>query len=259
MSGSAFGDLAQRVSKLEERGGPETYPAYIAGRDKVIGQALDRTGRATLALPVGTILAGENVLAVGSYTWGSYLTGGVTLTGKPSAPSETAVLMEPFVDPATAVYFPVWDSGAQKMVVYDNAGAQVPNATDLSGAGASKYMVLGSRRADRVFWQSNGAAKVTGVRAVIGGSFTANPTNYWTLTVTRRRVAISQTIGDVLGEAYSLADRSLASQVPVTLYDAPLGTDVADGDTLVLYANGTGTPAPLDDLVLLVDIQRIVR
>lgn len=254
-----FSALVRRVEKLEQRGEPETYPSYIRGRDRVLGSAVDRVAKTTVSINVGALLAGDNVFAVGSHVWGTYATGGVTLTDKPSAPSEVGVLFDPIVCAGVGVFFPRWNSGTEKVLVYDIGGNEVAAATDLSTAGTQKYQVLGSRRADRVFWRALDSGRITAVRFQIGGTFTANASNYWTLSVTRRRTALDQTIGDVLGDAVSLDTLSLSAQGVVTLYEAPAGTEVSEGDTLVLYANRTGVPAPLDDLVMFVDVQRLVR
>ena len=107
------------------------------------------------------------------------------------------------------------------------------------------------------FHRANGEERVFKITLEAGEAVTANASNYHYFVM--RLVRDGQTYGEKVGETYSLAARSLVANEAVTLYDDAVGLAMSDGETLALYIEETGSPAPLERLVVWVDTQRRAR
>lgn len=115
----------------------------------------------------------------------------------------------------------------------------------------------------RELWTVRGSDTLLRARLVVQTAYTHSATNFWTFTLRRRKVAIgltvpAQSIGEQVGSALSTETRDLAANVPATIYDDLTGLPMSDGETLVLYAVSTGSPAALDDPRVRLKIQRKV-
>ena len=115
----------------------------------------------------------------------------------------------------------------------------------------------------QVSYRASGPTRLLQADFEVRTAWTAHSSNYWTLTLRHLRAAqapyAAQTTGETVGDAYSLATRSLSARVPVTLYTSEAGLAMADGDSLVLSIEGTGSPAALVDAELWLKVQRIAR
>ena len=81
------------------------------------------------------------------------------------------------------------------------------------------------------------------VTLVVATTFTANTSNYWTIQL--RRLRPGQSFGEDVGAAFSLATFTLTADEPATIYSDAAGTELENGDRLVVEMTKTGTPAQL--------------
>jgi len=95
------------------------------------------------------------------------------------------------------------------------------------------------------------------VQLQAGDAFTADATDYHSFTV--RIVRDGQSIGEKVGETYSLAARSLVASEPVNIYDDDVGLAMIDGEVLALYIEETGSPSALERVTVWVNAQRRAR
>lgn len=105
----------------------------------------------------------------------------------------------------------------------------------------------------RYQWRAEGPTLLIRAQLVASGGFTMSATNYWTVTLRVRRAGNgafgSQTAGELIGSAYSLAARSLTAGVPATVYYDAAGLALAAGDTIWATYTSTGSPAALDPTI----------
>lgn len=99
--------------------------------------------------------------------------------------------------------------------------------------------------------------KLVKVSLLLGATFAANATHFWTFTLRRRRVG--QEFGEQIGETYSLATRTVTGGEPVTIYDDARGVVLADGETLWATVSSFGSPSVPTSPSLVLTIQRIAR
>ena len=90
-----------------------------------------------------------------------------------------------------------------------------------------------------------------------GEAFTANSSDYHEFTI--RLVRVGQSTGEKVGSTYSLSDRSLVANEPVTVYDDAVGLAMTDGEILALYIDETGSPTILERVVVWMDVQPAAR
>ena len=93
----------------------------------------------------------------------------------------------------------------------------------------------------------------------MASAFTADASNYWTITARLRRMdaAQPQTIGELLG-SYSTRYRSLVAQAEVPLYSNAQGAPFHESDRLVVTAAATGSPGALVGAVAWAQLARSV-
>lgn len=115
----------------------------------------------------------------------------------------------------------------------------------------------------QLLWTVSGEWTLRRVRFVVQADFTLDGTNFWTVTVRRRRPATASTgaqaTGETVGAAYSTEARSLTAGEPVTLYDDAQGLALNDGDLIVATYETTGSPAAMDNPTLLLRRRRNTR
>lgn len=99
--------------------------------------------------------------------------------------------------------------------------------------------------------------KLVKVELLLGATFAANATHFWTFTLRRRRVG--QEYGEQVGETYTLATRTVTGGEPVTLYDDPRGLTLTDGETLWATVSSFGSPSVPTNPSFVLTFQRIAR
>lgn len=106
-------------------------------------------------------------------------------------------------------------------------------------------------------YRAEGRERIFQIALEAGESFTASATDYHTFTL--RLVRDGQDYGEDIADPYSLSDRSLVANEPVTLYDDPVGLAMSDGERIALYVDKTGSPASLERVTLWLNRQRNAR
>lgn len=109
----------------------------------------------------------------------------------------------------------------------------------------------------RLLYTARGSEKLVKVELVTGAEMTVHASNYFTFTVRRRTT--SMTYGELVGETYSTATRTVSAGEPVPLYDDPRGIMLLDGEALWATIVSTGSPTTPDNATIRLHIQRIVR
>ena len=108
----------------------------------------------------------------------------------------------------------------------------------------------------------SGTERLTAFRLVAEAVLPYSATNYYVYTLRRRKLKPNGTYmtesGEQVGDSYSLATRSFAAVVPVTLYENDRGLLMADGDRLYLEIATVGFPAVVN-LSWELDIQAVTR
>ena len=101
---------------------------------------------------------------------------------------------------------------------------------------------------------AQGRAAVVTVMLVVGSDWTADPSNFWTLSL--RRVNAQFPLGQTIA-SYSLGVRSLTAGTQVVVFDSTRSGlfRLEDGDRLVQYAESTGSPVTPTDAVFQVRVQ----
>lgn len=258
MASDSWKAMQHRVATLETQAEAALrtnhYSAVARKKDDELRENVDAVGRFWAAVPMGTITATKPVFSYGTFAFdASYPTGGEAFSTT-AVPSVQDVIMWPKAAGGTPYTFEYDPGGTMKAF---SGGTEVANGTDLSALSSVPYLLIGSARDDSEFYRAPGAVRVLKAEMQVGGAWTADSSNYWTATVRLRKSG--QTTGELVGEAYSLNDRSLSVQDPVELYDDVQGLAMAEDERLAVYLAETGTPAPLEDLVLWVLTQRIAR
>lgn len=247
-----FRDLRRRVEQIEavlrapQRTGRNVHNEARIERMRKQVERLEQIVPTPMSL--GTIVANQTVVSYGTFTFdASYDTGGEAFA-EPPLPGTVDVLM-----PARLGYSFVYNSGTNKVLVYDALENEVGAATDLSVLANVPYLAIGQVDAERLVFRCREDMLLHGVEIEVGSAFALDNSNYWTLTLVRRT-----SVGErfELGDPLSLQSRSLAADTLVTLYlpDEPLRLN--DSDTIHVEIVETGTPAYLSDFVVWVDARR---
>lgn len=109
----------------------------------------------------------------------------------------------------------------------------------------------------------SGTERLTAFRLCAEAAFAYSATNFYAYTLRRRGLKPNGTYmtesGEQVGSSYSLATRSFAAAVPVTIYENDRGLVMADGERLYLEIATTGSPAVVTGLSWELDIQAVTR
>jgi len=109
----------------------------------------------------------------------------------------------------------------------------------------------------RLLHTAKGSETLLSASLVVQTAWSLDASNYYTITLRHRRSG--QTYGELVGSAYSLADRNLSADTPVTIYSDAQGIELIDGEKLVAYVATTGSPTALEDPKIVLDLQRNTR
>lgn len=106
-----------------------------------------------------------------------------------------------------------------------------------------------------------GSALLMKVQLVVDAAISLSTTDYWTVTVYRRRASTATTAAQATGEilgTYATDTRNLVAGTAVTIYESTQGLPMTEGESLVATYDPTGSPTVLTDAVLLHEWQRKV-
>lgn len=115
----------------------------------------------------------------------------------------------------------------------------------------------------RFLFRASGPERVLQILLRNEAAFTASATDYYTFTI--RKVGFKpdgttkQSYGAQVGSIYSLATRSLAAGVPVTIYEDGRGVLLGEDEELWATEESTGSPAALTRATYEVQTQKIAR
>lgn len=221
--------------------------------------ALRRLAKGWIRLPLGSLTYGAPVTAVGTKTFVSYSTGGVTIAGTTSA---ALVAMQPWSDGAGTIYYFQWNPSTSKLLVIDSTGNEVADLTDLSAIIDQPYVATLDVLTDvRSELRLSGAGKILALEVEHGSAddLDASGTDYWTFTgyIRRANAVVAQTIGETLG-SFTSETRDFPAQAPMPLAIPFDPVAFGESDRIALVATPTGTPPFLLDVNLWVQIARTV-
>lgn len=226
--------------------GEADYSARARHEDNRTRRQVQRLGVEWIALPGVGIANGVAPSIDGTFTFGTYTTGGVAIPGTGAAP---IVTMPPWTDGAGTMYFFKWDVAVHEMIVTDAFGTEIANGVDLSAITSHPYRAVLSTPAATPGATSRlaGAGRITAIEFDLTSAWTASATNYWIVTARLRRM--DQPNRDVLGiilGTKDLRNLSIPARTDVTLYSNDHGQEFHDSDRLVVSAAvGAGNPLPL--------------
>ena len=240
---------------------PAALPARVRLNDERLKRSVRALATEWVSVPIGTVANGAGGVVAGTFAFGTYATGGVSITGLGSA---TFVGMEPWTDGIGAVFLFKWNATTHKMQVMDWAGTEIGNGYDMSAIADHPYtaIVTPSSSSAEATAQVRlaGGGRILAVEIEVDAAFTGDSTNYWVVTAYLRRAdALSaQSVGEAIG-SISTAALSLVAQEPVALYSSDRGVVFHESDRLVVSAVAHGSPLPLAGAAAWANISRSVN
>ena len=214
-----------------------------------LASARDRALDAVETVKLGTLATGLRGPAItGTFTFPSpYSTGGAEL-GLPVLPTVTNVHMSPW-----ASFFPLYNSGTSRMLLYDNTGAEIAAATDVSIMTNRPFEAWTREDAERFLYDAAEAGALRKAQFVVGANLTQSATNYWTLTLVHYSGATRRELGSFATSTLKLAARTLYD-----LYVPASPFEFTTGDQFHLEVVETGTAPYLGDLTVKLHTTRKV-
>lgn len=226
---------------------PVAYSGRARLADNKIARQVKSLAGEWVSLPMGQITAGERAASFGTYTFGVYATGGVSIPGTGSAAD---VSMIPWSDGAGAIFVFKWNPSTHKMLVIDWAGTEVAAATDLSAITSHPFHATLSASAITPSAQARltGHGRIFAVEFEVAADFTASTANYWTITARLRRMdqPNDEVNGLTLG-SLSTQYRNLPDLEPQTVFASSAGQIYHESDRVVVTAAPAGNPGALLD------------
>lgn len=262
---SDFADrIEARFDKVEAdllRLSRESYSDPARRRDNEILEIVRRTGKEWVACPLGTVVASRPVVAFTRIALGSYTGGGIPAADLDLPPVPNRVHVEvPIFRIGAGDWTFRWVNEDDVLKMYDDTGAEIAGATDVSAVQTWPATVYGTASPDLPCFRASGPCRVLAVEFEATDGVPQDDADYWTIQARRR--SADDDLGETIGTIWRTSVFRIDAYSPIPLYPEETPTrnfDLDEGDRLFVRAEETGQPEPLVGAVAWILLQRLTR